>query len=82
MIAFLVSPIGRVLAYGAIILAALGGLYVKGYSDGKSYVQAKWDAAEQATIKRGSEARQDAERDTAIEPDSSLRNDRYNRDKP
>lgn len=82
MIAFLLSPVGRVLAYAAVILAALGGIYVKGYSDGKSNVQAKWDRAVQATIEKGNTARQDAERDIAAEPDGSVSDDPYNRDRP
>jgi len=81
MIAFVLSPVGRLLAYGAVILAALGGLYVKGYSDGKSHVQSKWDRAVQSAIEQGEEARRAAERDIAPAAPSELCDDQNNRDK-
>ncbi len=81
MIAFLISPLGRALAYGAVILAALGGIYVKGYSDGKAHVRAQWAAAEQNTIKQGDTFRSDANRDVVPATPDRLCDDRNNRDK-
>lgn len=67
--AFFLSPIGRYIAIGAVILAALGGIYMKGHSDGADNVQRKWDAAVQAAIEKGRKARDDAERDVTADPD-------------
>lgn len=69
VIAFFLSPIGRYLAIGAVIIAALGGIYMKGHSDGADKVQRKWDAAVQAAIEQGQKARDDAERDVTADPD-------------
>ena len=81
VLALLISPVGRVIAGGLVIIAALGGLYVKGYSDGKQHVQAKWDGAVRAAIEQGETARADAERDIAPAAPSELCNDPRNRDK-
>ena len=81
MLAFILSPIGRIVAGGVVILAMLGGIYVKGYSDGKQNVQAKWDRAVQATIDRGEEIRREAERDIAPAVPDELQHDPNNRDK-
>ena len=80
ILAFILSPIGRYLAIGAIILAAFGGTYMKGHSDGADKVQARWDAAVQAAIEQGRKARDDAERDVTADPDGLRDSD--NRDKP
>jgi hypothetical protein len=79
--AFLFSPLGRWLVGGLAIVAVVGGIYLKGVSDGKAIVQAKWDAAVQAAIERGNKARSDAEHSTDREPDPQrLRDDKFNRD--
>lgn len=56
-------------ALGAFIIGATAIMYTK---LGENYVQAKWDAAEQAAIARGDKARTDAEKkvgDTPAGPD-------------
>lgn len=64
-ITFFLSPVGRWVAGIVVVLALLGGIYLKGRSDGYASCQSKWDAAEQAALKRGSDARLSAERDVA-----------------
>lgn len=81
VLALIISPVGRVVAGCLVIIAALGGLYVKGYQDGKEHVQAKWDRAVTAAIEQGETARRDAERDIAPAAPSELCHDRNNRDK-
>lgn len=41
------SPYRYIIAAGAILIA-LGGIYFKGYSDGKQHVQVLWDADKKA----------------------------------
>lgn len=79
MIAFLFSPIGRYVGGALAILAVVGGIYMKGRSDGSASVQAKWDAAVQAAISKGNAARTDAERDVERDADGGVRDSR-NRD--
>lgn len=62
IISFIVSPVGRYLAGALAILAVVGGIYMKGRSDGKAVVRAQWEAAERAAIEKGNAARRDAER--------------------
>lgn len=64
-ITFFLSPVGRWVAGALVVLALLGGIYLKGRSDGYSSCKTKWEAAEQAALKRGSDARISAERDVA-----------------
>lgn len=80
MIAFLFSPLGRYVGGALAILAVAGGIYLKGHSDGKTNIQAKWDAAVQAAISKGSAARTDAELAVERDPDGGVR-DSLNRDK-
>lgn len=77
MIAFLLAPLGRYAVMALVVAAVIGGIYWKGYNNGKAVIQARWDAAVQEAIKRGVEARRDAERDV---PPDGLPNDKFNRD--
>ncbi len=81
MIALLISPIGRIIAGGLVLLAALTGIYLKGSHDGASRIQAKWDSAVSAAIEQGETARRDAERDIAPATPRELCNDIHNRHK-
>lgn len=81
IIAFIFSPIGRYIAVFLIVIAAIGGIYIKGHSDGSANVQAKWDSAVQAAINRGTEARSSAESSVDGESDDWMRNDKFNRNK-
>lgn len=76
ILAFLLTPTGRALAGGLVILAVISGVYLKGRSDGAAGKQAEWDAAVKAAIGRGESARRDAERDV----DGGMRDDQFNRD--
>lgn len=80
IIAFFVSPIGRILAIGIAAVAIVTGAYVKGDLHGRSVVQAKWDAAEQAAVARGEKARTDAERTIDARPATPGVPDEFNRD--
>ena len=80
MIAFFLSPIGRYLVIGLVVLAAFGGVYLKGDSNGAARVQGRWDAAVQAAIERGEKARTDAESAVDGEPAGGVRDDKFNRD--
>ena len=60
VIAFFLSPLGRWVGIGAVILAAIGGIYVKGRSDGKATYQAKLTAAINKSIEQGDRARTEA----------------------
>ena len=89
LLAFLFSPIGRIVAIAGVSLLAVSGAYFKGDIHGRSEVQAKWDAANAADIKRGEEARTQAEQYVAKNPPriypggtvGSVPNDKWNRDK-
>lgn len=59
-LAFFLSPLGRWVGISAIILAAIGGIYVKGRSDGKAAYQAKLTAAINKSIEQGDRARTEA----------------------
>lgn len=81
VLAFFLSPLGRKVALGLVFLAAIGGIYLKGHSDGASAVQGKWDAAVQAAIERGEKARTDAESSVGADTADGVRNDKFNRNK-
>lgn len=94
---FLFSSAGRYLLAGIAIIAALGAAYLKvehdGYIRGSTEVKKQWDAAIAADIKRGEDARRDAEQfilqnpptiypsDNGQPPVVSVPNDQWNRDK-
>lgn len=58
---FLGTSLGRSLIGVVAVLVLLAGVYVKGRSDGKALIQARWDAAEAAMLDRSIEARDEAE---------------------
>lgn len=60
ILAFFLSPLGRWVGIGAIILAAIGGIYVKGRSDGKAMYQAKLTREINKAIETGDRARTEA----------------------
>jgi hypothetical protein len=64
-------------ALGAAIIGLTAGIYTK---LGADYVRAKWEAAEQAAIDLGSEARDGAVSDIRRAGAGGLPNDPYNRD--
>jgi hypothetical protein len=64
-------------ALGAAIIGLTAGIYTK---LGADYVRAKWEAAEQAAIDLGSEARDGAVADIKRAGAGGLSNDPYNRD--
>ena len=80
VLAFFLSPLGRWLAIGLVVVAAFSGAYLKGHSDGASAVQAKWNAATQAAIAKAEKARADAESAIDREPAGGVRHDKYDRD--
>ncbi len=80
ILAFILSPLGRWLGIGLVIVAAFGGAYLKGHSDGASAVQAKWNAATQAAIAKAEKARADAVTAVDSEPAGGVRHDKYDRD--
>ena len=60
ILAFFLSPLGRWVGIGAIILTAIGGIYVKGRSDGKAAYQAKLTREINKSIEKGDRARTEA----------------------
>lgn len=79
--AFLNSTLGRWLVGGLLVLAVLTAVYAKGYSNGKTVVQARWDRAVSAAIERGVKARTDAERSVERDGDApSVSDDKFFRD--
>jgi hypothetical protein len=64
----------------AVIVAAGTFCYAVGVSNGESHIQAKWDAAEAAAVKKGTAARKDAVRAVDKLPAGRVRNDPYDRD--
>ena len=93
LLSFFMSPIGRYIAIAGVSVLAIGGAYLKGdihgYHKGRDEVQAKWDAATAADIKRGDEARREAEAFVVKPPSRFYRsfhpgrvpNDKWDRDK-
>ncbi len=57
IIAFVTSPIGRWLMGGLVIVSVLGGVYLKGRSDGKSDYKAKIEREISKAIKDGKDAK-------------------------
>lgn len=60
VIAFFLSPLGRWLGIGALILAAVTGIYLKGHADGKAAYQAKLTRQINKAIATGDRARAEA----------------------
>ena len=70
MITWLLSPIGRYVAGATVILLLLGGIYTKGYSDGRSAYKAKIEREIRNAVQKGDEARERALREFDASPDS------------
>ena len=62
-VAWFVPPLRNAAIAVAGAMLAATGIYTKGQYDGRKRKQEQWDAAEQASIKRGRGARDAAERD-------------------
>jgi hypothetical protein len=60
VIAFVLSPVGRWVAIGGIVMVAVSGIYLKGRSDGKASYQAKLTREINKSIAKGDAARTDA----------------------
>ncbi len=74
-VAYLFPPFRRLALEVAGVAFAAAAIYTKGNRDEAR----KWNEAEQAAIDKGNDARADAERDVAADPDG-VRNDKFNRD--
>lgn len=75
------SPINKQWGlWAAAIIIAGTVCYAVGVSNGESHIQAKWDAANAAAVRKGQAARSDAERAVDKLPAGRLRNDPYDRD--
>jgi len=72
MIGLLLSPLGRWLGSFLAIALVAGGIYYKGYSDGKAKVQARWNAAEKAQLERNRTVREQAEREIPPLPSNAI----------
>ena len=84
---FLLSTFKKQAAIAGMIAIILMGVYTYGVYDGRTYVQSKWDQAEQNALERGSNARSDAENEipsiddtTDAVPGKCMSNDPYDRD--
>jgi hypothetical protein len=60
MIAFFLSPLGRYVGIAAVALSFVGGVYLKGRSDGKAAYQAKLTREINKAIETGDRARTEA----------------------
>lgn len=75
------SPLNKSWGFaGAAIIVAGTICYAVGVSNGESHINAKWAAAEAATVKQGTTARSDAERAVGKLPAGRVLNDTYDRD--
>jgi hypothetical protein len=63
IVSFLLSPIGRWVGGSLVILAIVGGIYVKGRVDGRAAYKAKIERQIQDAVKKGTDARSDALRE-------------------
>lgn len=64
----LLGPIWTWLAGAAIVTTVIGGIYTKGYVDGKANVRALWDAAIAQNIKDATTTRGAVDRDLSDHP--------------
>jgi uncharacterized protein YgiM (DUF1202 family) len=78
VIAFILSPLGKVLGIVLAITAAFGATYIAGDSNGAARIQAKWDRAELNAVENARKARIDSER--AIFGTDGLPDDKFRRD--
>lgn len=76
MIALLLSPLGRYLAIGGVIVMAIGGFYLKIRSDAKAEIE----AAAQADVLRRTQDALRAGDTVDVHPDRLRQPDRNSRD--
>ena len=69
ILAFLFSPLGRIVAIGAVALAIVGGAYTKGRIDGRAAYKAKIEREIKDAVDKGDAARADALRKFDAAPD-------------
>lgn len=79
VVSFFLSPLGRWIAGGAVIIAIFGGVYVKGRMDGRASYQAKIERQIQDAKDKGDTARENALRDFDAAPDDELPDDGFRR---
>lgn len=60
ILSFFLSPLGRWVGIAAIVLTVIGGIYLKGRSDGKAAYQAKLTREINKSIQEGDRARTEA----------------------
>lgn len=60
ILAFFISPIGRLIGLGVVLLSLIGGVYFKGRLDGKAAYQASLNRQIEKTIAAGNKAGADA----------------------
>lgn len=60
IITFLLGPIGRYLLIASVVIMAIGGIYVKGRSDGKASYQAALARQANKAIAKGNSAEAEA----------------------
>lgn len=78
ILAFFLGPVGRWVAIGGAILIALGGIYAKGRSDGKSAYQEKLKREIGIAIDKGDSARTEALK--KFDSNKEIENDGFARD--
>jgi hypothetical protein len=74
-LSFILSPIGRIVGIGAVVLALMGGLYLKGRGDGAAKAEAACAAARAIEIGRqmqASTAAQEADKARAEATEKAL----------
>ena len=69
IIGFVLSPVGRWLVGGLTVVSLLGGIYLKGRSDGKATYKAKIEREIATAIRDGKDAKRDALREFDRSPD-------------
>ena len=70
ILAFIFSPIGRYAVIALVAVSAIGGIYVKGRSDGKTAYKSKIEREIKDAVTKGDDARADALRKFDASPDS------------
>jgi hypothetical protein len=60
IISFFLSPLGRYAGMAGVALVLVGGIYIKGRSDGKASYQAKLTREINTAIEKGDRARAEA----------------------
>lgn len=75
---WLIGPIGRYVSILIVASVAIGGVYAKGRSDGKSAYQAKLAREINTAIKKGDDAR--AKALEKFDSNKELENDGFERD--